>query len=53
MVIVHLRWSQWLLLPASVAVLVGAGWVATLRPPAPPRTVRVIRGHEEVELVVR
>src|SRR5208282_3452349 len=35
----ELHWCFWLLLPASVVILVGAGFIATVMPPAPAKRV--------------
>src|SRR5205814_1589521 len=43
-----LNWSRWLLLPISLALLVGAGAI-TLRRPTPPRPRRAVAGREAAE----
>jgi len=54
MVVRHMNWTPWLLLPLSVGLLVGAGLVAArMEPPArlPPRVPG--RGPARVEVPVR
>jgi NADH-quinone oxidoreductase subunit H len=53
MVVLEFQLSPWVLLPVSLALLVGAGIVAENWPGTPERVVVVSRGHERVETVVR
>jgi len=54
MIVVHLDWRPpWVLLPVSLLLLVGAGLLAMYQPKEAPRAVRVTRGHEQVEVMVR
>jgi NADH-quinone oxidoreductase subunit H len=53
MVVKELKLSQWVLLPVSLVVLVGAGLLAGFWPRGPKRVVVVTRGYERVETVVQ
>jgi len=53
MVVKQLNWSPWILLPISLALVVGAAALAGYWPQAPGRVVVVTRGHERVQTVVR
>jgi NADH-quinone oxidoreductase subunit H len=52
MVVKHLNWNLWILLPVSIALLVGSALFADFLPRGPKRVMRVTRGHEEYEMVV-
>jgi NADH-quinone oxidoreductase subunit H len=51
MIVMELRWTPWLLLPASVVLVVGAGWIGTL--PAEPEVRRPGLQQKQVEAVAR
>ncbi len=53
MVVQQLEWSRWLLLPLSLALLVGSALVAGFWPPSPRRVIMVTCGHERLEAVAR
>jgi NADH-quinone oxidoreductase subunit H len=45
MVVQHLRLSAWILLPVSIALLIGAAWLATRRPERPQSGVTLARAR--------
>jgi NADH-quinone oxidoreductase subunit H len=53
MVVQQLQWSPWVLLPASLLILVATALLAGYWPQAPKRVVTVTRGHEQLETTVR
>ncbi len=53
MIVKQLHANLWILLPVSLALLVGTAVLAGYWPKAPGRIVVVTRGHERVEAVVR
>ncbi len=53
MVVKEMGWSPWVLLPVSLAVIVGTAVLAQFWPKRPERRMVVTRGHQEVELVTR
>jgi hypothetical protein len=46
MVVRQLKLSPWYLLPASVALMLGAAWVATRQPERPQRGITLARTRE-------
>jgi NADH-quinone oxidoreductase subunit H len=52
MIIKHMDWPLWILLPTSIGLLVGSALLADSLPRGPKRVMRVTRGHEEFETVV-
>jgi NADH-quinone oxidoreductase subunit H len=53
MIVEQMEWSRWLLLPASLVLLVAAAVIADYWPEPPPRRLTVTRGHERMEAMVR
>jgi NADH-quinone oxidoreductase subunit H len=52
MVVLQLRWSPWVLLAVSLALVVGAGFVTLSWPRGPRRVMVITRGREGLETVV-
>jgi NADH-quinone oxidoreductase subunit H len=53
MIVKQVNAPIWLLLPLSLAILLGAALLASQWPAAQDRLVRVTRGHEEMEIAAR
>jgi NADH-quinone oxidoreductase subunit H len=53
MIVRQVEWSPWVLLPVSLAILIGTAALAGARPRGPARVVTVTRGHEQIQTVVR
>jgi NADH-quinone oxidoreductase subunit H len=53
MIMLQMRWSRWILLPVSLALLVGTAVVAAFWPQPTERIVVVTRGHERLNMVTR